>query len=48
MRKYRVAEIPNSVNTAERKAVIAEISLAVYAEILLCCTTAVPRYRVAY
>jgi hypothetical protein len=43
--KYRVTEIPNAVNTAKRKAVNAEISIAVYAEILLCCLTAVPRYR---
>ena len=45
MRKYRVTEIPNAVFTAERKAVNTEISLAVFAEILLCCFTAVPRYR---
>jgi hypothetical protein len=51
--KYRVTEIPNAVFTAKRKAVYAEISkaayaeisIAVYAEILLCCLTAVPRYR---
>jgi hypothetical protein len=43
--KYRVTEIPNAVNTADRKAVNAEIILAVFAEILLCCSTAVPRYR---
>ena len=48
MRKYRVTEIPKSANTAECNAVITEISLAVFAEMLLCCTTAVPRYRVAY
>jgi hypothetical protein len=43
--KYRVTEIPKAVSTAERKAVNTEISLAVFAEILLCCFTAVPRYR---
>jgi hypothetical protein len=31
--KYGVTEIPNAVNTANRKAVNAEISIAVYAEI---------------
>jgi hypothetical protein len=45
MRKYRVTEIPKSANTAECNAVITEISLAVFAEMLLCCYTAVPRYR---
>jgi hypothetical protein len=43
--KYRVTEIPSAVFTAERKEVNAEISIAVYAEMLLCCLTAVPRYR---
>jgi hypothetical protein len=38
-------EIPKAVFTAESKAVNTEISLAVFAEILLCCFTAVPRYR---
>src|ERR1035437_1615936 len=37
MRKYRVTAIPKSENTAECNAVITEISLAVFAEMLLCC-----------
>ena len=48
MSKYRVTEMPKSANTTECNAVITEISLAVYAEMLLCCSTAVPRYRVTY
>jgi hypothetical protein len=47
MRNYRVTEIPKLVNTAVRNVVIAEIGLVVFAEMLLCCYTAVPRYRVA-
>ena len=43
--KYCITEIPKAVNTAEGKAVNTEISIAVYAEMLLCCLTAVPRYR---
>jgi hypothetical protein len=43
--KYRVTEMPKAVFTAERKSVNTEICLAVFTEILLCCFTAVPRYR---
>ena len=46
--KYRVTEIPNAVNTAGRKEVNTDISLAVYAAILLCFSTAIPRYRMTY
>jgi hypothetical protein len=46
-KKYRITEIPNSANTAERKTVFTAISLAVNTEIQLYFLTAVPRYRKA-